>query len=191
MDPPCSTEETFQPLLCNNASCLSSTRSGKKQIVMPDKRLRIYLNDHSAGALTGIELAKRCLKNNEGNELGKYLRTFVAELEEDRSELHQVMDALGLTHDKVKSGMGWAAEKAGRLKLNGQLTGYSPLSRLWEIEGLVLGVTGKRSLWRSLKQVAEKDPRVAVIDLDRLEKRAQAQLEELERHRLEAAKEAF
>ena len=158
---------------------------------MPDKRLRIYLNDHSAGALTGIELAKRCLKNNEGTELGKYLRTFVAELEEDRSELHQVMDALGFTHDKVKSGMGWAAEKAGRLKLNGQLTGYSPLSRLWEIEGLVLGVTGKRSLWRSLKQVAERDPRVAVVDLDRLEKRAQAQLEELERHRLEAARDAF
>lgn len=157
----------------------------------PDKRLRIYLNDHSAGALTGIEVAKRCLKNNEGTELGDYLRTFIAEIEEDRSELHQVMDACGFTHDKVKSGLGWVAEKAGRLKLNGQLTGYSPLSRLWELEGLVLGVTGKRSLWRSLTQLAKTDPRIAVVDLDRLEKRAQAQLEELERHRVEAARLAF
>lgn len=157
----------------------------------PDKRLRIYLNDHSAGALTGFEVAKRCLKNNEGTELGEYLHTFIAELEEDRSELHLVMDALGLTHDRIKSGMGWVAEKAGRLKLNGQFTGYSPLSRLWELEGLLLGVTGKRSLWRSLKQLAETDPRVAVVDFDRLEKRAQAQLEELDRHRLDAARRAF
>lgn len=157
----------------------------------PDKRLRIYLNDHSAGALTGIEVAKRCQKNNEGTELGDYLRTFIADIEEDRNELHQVMDAFGFTHDRIKSGLGWAAEKAGRLKLNGQLTGYSPLSRLWELEGLVLGVTGKRSLWRSLAQLAKTDPRVAVVDLDRLEKRAQAQLEELERHRVEAARLAF
>ena len=101
------------------------------------------------------------------------------------------MDTLGFTHDKVKSGLGWIGEKAGRLKLNGQLTGYSPLSRLWEIEGLVLGVTGKRSLWRSLQRVAERDARLGVVDFDLLEKRAQAQLERLEEHRLEAATQAF
>jgi len=170
---------------------LFSARSGKKQIVTPEKRLRIYLNDHSAGALAGYELAKRCLKNNEGTALGEYLKQFVAELEEDRAEVHRVMDALGFTHDKVKSALGWAGEKAGRLKLNGQLTGYSPLSRLWEVEGLILGVTGKRSLWRSLKQIAERDARIAVVDLDSLERRAQAQIEALEEHRLEAARRAF
>ena len=156
-----------------------------------EKRLRIYLNDHSSGALAGYEVAKRCLSNNEGTRLGEYLEQFVSELEEDRGELLRVMDALGLTRDKLKEGMGWAAEKAGRLKLNGQITGYSPLSRLVELEGLVIGVTGKRSLWRSLKEVAETDPRIAVVDLDLLEKRAQAQLEELEKHRLEAAALAF
>ena len=157
----------------------------------PDKRLRIYLNDHNSGALTGYELAKRCLDNNEGTELGEFLRSFIAELEDDRSELLRVMDAFGFPRDKIKEGLGWMAEKAGRLKLNGQLTGYSPLSRLWELEGLVLGVTGKRSLWRSLKEIAKNDPRIGVIDLDRLEKRAEAQLEQLEYHRLEAAKQAL
>jgi len=159
--------------------------------VTPEKRLRIYLNDHSAGALAGYELAKRCLKNNEGTQLGDYLKDFVAELEDDRSELLRVIDALGFQRGKVKYALAWAGEKAGRLKLNGQLTGYSPLSRLWEVEGLVLGVSGKRNLWRSLKQVADRDPRIAVVDLDRLEKRADAQLEALEQHRLEAARRAF
>ena len=131
------------------------------------------------------------MKNNQGTPLGEFLSSFLAELEEERTDLHRVMESLDLPRDKVKDGMGWVAEKAGRLKLNGQLTGYSPLSRLWELEGLMIGVTGKRSLWRSLKELADTDPRVEVIDLDRLEKQAQAQLEQLEDHRLEAANAAF
>lgn len=35
------------------------------------------------------------------------------------------------------------AEKLGRLKPNGQLHGYSPLSRVIELEGLYLGISGK------------------------------------------------
>ena len=46
-----------------------------------------------------------------------------------------------------KSAGAWTAEKFGRLKPNGQLTGYSPLSRLVELEGLKLGITGKLGLW--------------------------------------------
>ena len=156
-----------------------------------EKRLRIYLNDHAAGSLTGYELAKRCLSNNEGTRLGDYLRTFIAELDEERADLKRLIESLGFPEDKLKEGMGWVAEKAGRLKLNGQIRGYSPLSRVLELEGLVLGVTGKRSLWRSIKEYASSDPRVGVVDLDRLEQQAQNQLEELEKHRLEAAETAF
>lgn len=156
-----------------------------------EKRLRIYLNDHAAGSLTGYELAKRCLSNNEGTQLGDYLRKFVGELEEERADLSRLIESLGYPEDKVKQGMGWVAEKAGRLKLNGQIRGYSPLSRLYELEGLIIGVTGKRSLWRSVKEYAVTDPRVGVIDVDHLEQQAQAQLEELEKHRLEAAEKAF
>ena len=39
--------------------------------------------------------------------------------------------------------MAWSAEKFGRLKLNGQLSGYSPLSRLEELEILALVAEGK------------------------------------------------
>ena len=156
-----------------------------------EKRLRIYLNDHAAGSLTGYELAKRCLSNNEGTRLGDFLRTFIAELEDERADLKRLIESLGFHEDKLKEGAGWVAEKAGRLKLNGQIRGYSPLSRVLELEGLVLGVTGKRSLWRSIREYSATDPRVGVIDLDRLEQQAENQLEELEKHRLEAAEKAF
>lgn len=87
---------------------------------------------------------------------------------------------------RVKHGLALAAERAGRLKLNGRLRGYSPLSRLLELEGLVLGATGKRALWRALREVDDESLRS--IDLVSLERRADAQLAELEQHRLEAAR---
>ena len=49
---------------------------------------------------------------------------------------------------------------SGRLKPNGQLTGYSPLSRLVELEGLSLGITGKLGLWRALLGLVPGEPRL-------------------------------
>lgn len=155
------------------------------------KLLRIYLNDHLAGSLAGLELAKRTLSSNDGSALGDYLRDFIAEVEEEREELKKLIEALDFPQDRLKVSAAWVAEKLGRFKLNGQVTGYSDLSRLLELEGLSLGVEGKISLWRSLQQVAGTDPRLAVADLDRLLKQAERQREELEAHRLAAAKIAL
>src|SRR4051794_23279422 len=113
---------------------------------MNDKLVRIYLNDHLAGAMAGLELAKRCCSNNEGTRLGDSLQRLIGEIHSDRDDLEQLMEALGVPKDPVKRLAGWATEKLGRLKLNGQLTGYSDLSRLIELEGLCLGVEGKLSL---------------------------------------------
>ena len=158
---------------------------------MDDRLLGIYLNDHFAGSTAGLELARRTASNNAGTRYESFLRDLVQAIEEDKNELEGIMDALGIANDKLKVAGAWMAEKAGRLKLNGQLTGYSPLSRLWELEGLKLGVTGKLSLWKSLKQVADHDSRLAVTDFDKLIARAEEQIEGLENHRLEAAAEAL
>jgi hypothetical protein len=151
----------------------------------------IYLNDHLAGATGGLELAKRSRAQNEGNEYGGFLAELVREIEEDRKTLETLMDRLEVGRDRLKGTAAWAAEKLGRLKLNGQLTGYSPLSRLLELELLSLGVEGKLSLWRSLKQAAPSDDRLREFDFEALIRRAQAQRRRLERHRLRAAKEAL
>ena len=151
--------------------------------------LAIYLNDHLAGSTAGLELARRARGSNKGTELGLFLDTLVAEIEEDRRALEQVMDAVGAGQDRIKVKAAWAGEKVGRLKLNGRLLGYSPLSRVVELEGLSLGVEGKACLWKMLGELA--DPRLAGFDFDGLRARAERQHEEIEEHRLAAGREAL
>jgi len=82
-------------------------------------------------------------------------------------------------------------EKLGRAKLNGRLTGYSPLSGVVEFEGLSLGVEGKQALWRTLRSLAGEDSRLSGTDFDALIERAQRQREQLEELRRRAVKDAF
>ena len=51
--------------------------------------------------------------------------------------LQGIMQDLGFGGDRLKNVGAWTLEKAGRLKLNGELTSYSPLSRVVELEGLL------------------------------------------------------
>jgi hypothetical protein len=151
--------------------------------------LAIYLNDHFAGATVGRELSKRAAQSNKGTPLGAFLERLHQEIVEDRDTLEMVMDEVGAGRDRVKNAGAIAGERLGRLKLNGQLRGYSPLSRLIELEGLALGVTGKLALWRSLAVL--EDRRLDEFDFNALAERAERQQEELETHRLRAAEQAF
>ena len=158
---------------------------------MNRKLLGIYLNDHLGGSTVGVELARRAAHQNEGSEFGPFLADLAKEIEADRGALMAIMDDLGLRKDPVRRILGWAGEKAGRLKFNGQLRGYSPLSRLVELEGLALGVTGKLALWKALRLLAEDEPRLAAHPLERLLERAEHQQREIEERRLSAARLSF
>ena len=59
------------------------------------------------------------------------------------------------------------------------------------VESLALGVLGKLSLWRALKQVADQHPAIASVDLDELIDRAEAQYDLLEHERLAAGRRAL
>jgi hypothetical protein len=156
------------------------------------KHLAIYLNDHLGGATGGLELARRAASSNRNNDYGPDLARLATEIEEDRDALTRLMDELDVGRDRIKVTGGWLAEKAGRLKLNGSLLSYSPLSRLIELEGLTIGVTGKRSLWANLAQVGPAlTDRIDSVDLTDLRRRAENQLADLERLRLKAAAEAL
>ena len=61
-------------------------------------------------------------------------------------------------------------------KRNGDRLSYSPLSRLLELEGLILGVRGKLALWLALKEIEDKEPRLAAGNLQELIERAEDQL---------------
>lgn len=150
-------------------------------------QLEIYLNDHLAGASGGVELARRLRASNRDDAVfGETLSRVCAEIEADRTVLEQVIEGLGYSPSKVKPAAAWVAEKLGRLKLNGQLRGYSPLSRLIELEGLLIGITGKIGLWQTLAELgigAELD-----ADLEQLTARAAAQRAAIDDlHRIAAA----
>lgn len=157
----------------------------------PAQRLSIYLSDHRAGSAAGLTLARRAASSNQGNEFGSALSRIAEEIEQDIRSLDDLMDRVGASRDRIKETAGWTAEKVGRLKLNGQLLGYSPLSRLVELEGLALGVTGKLALWRVVRDVMAGDPRLVGFDVQRLIDRAEGQRDTLEDCRLRAAEIAF
>jgi hypothetical protein len=155
------------------------------------KLLRIYLNDHLAGSGGGLRLATRARDSNARTKLGAFLGRLVKEIEEDRAALLSIMERLGVKPDPLKEMVVRLAELAGRAKLNGRLTTYSPLSRLQELELLCLGVEGKASLWRSLREVQPKLAALADTDFDALIARAESQRAELEDFRLRAAARAL
>jgi hypothetical protein len=159
-------------------------------MAMIERRLiGIYLEDHWAGAIGGVEMARRLRGSNRANDWAEDLNLLCAEIEEDRDTLREVMDALDVRRNLPKAYGAWAAEKLGRLKLNGRLFGYSPLSRMVELEVLMIGITGKVGLWDALRRAGR--PELKDFDLAALGKRAEAQRKLVKKLHRAAATEAF
>jgi hypothetical protein len=153
------------------------------------KYLRIYLNDHLAGSSFGLSLARRIADENEGTEIGRVMAGVADEIDADRDMLQDFMKAVGARRKVVRQAIAWVGEKTARLKPNGKLVGYSPLSRYMELEMLSLGVAGKLSLWEGLiKAGGEK---IEGFDIAELAKRARDQRKTIEALRLEASSDAF
>ena len=156
----------------------------------PSKYLATYLNDHLLGATVGTELVRRAARENQGSELGAFLTGLAREIEDDRETLLALMAELGVKPDRLKVAAGWTGEKLGRLKPNAQLRGYSPLSPLVELEGLLIGIQGKLAMWQVLAELAVE----LGIDRARLEEltaRAERQQADVERHRLDVGRRAL
>jgi hypothetical protein len=158
--------------------------------VNDEKLLHIYLADHLTVATGICSLAKRCLSANSGAPLGDWLRnSLIIELEADVAALENVMDTIGAPRARFKQMAARAAVQAGRLKLNGRMTSYSPLSRLEELDALRLGVEAQALLWTTLKSLFSTDvQRLRGVDLDALLDRADRQRADVEQRRVEAAR---
>jgi hypothetical protein len=151
----------------------------------------IYLNDHLAVTTGVVELARRTARSNQGSDIGDVLARLEAEVGEDRTTLLHMMAALEVPLRHYKVYAAWAAEKVGRLKLNGHIRGRSPLSIVVELEALRLGVEAKTAGWRTLREVAEHDGRLDAAHLDGLLARARHQADVLEKLRARKASDVF
>lgn len=115
--------------------------------------LKTYLRDHFAAAVGGVNLAERVESNNADTDFEEPLRRLRIDIERDCDTLSRVMVALDVERGKLKAAATWVGEKVARLKLNNRLVGYSPLSRVEELESLRGAVQMKRALWDTLSQI--------------------------------------
>jgi hypothetical protein len=153
--------------------------------------LGIYLNDQLALGVAGRELARRAAAENDGSDLGAFLERLAREVTEDVDTLERIMRELGIELSRVKRPLALVAERVGRLKPNGSIRGYSPLSRFLELESLALGLDGKGLLWTNLRDLAGVRDRLADVDFDALVERATRQREQLEPFRAAAGGDAL
>jgi hypothetical protein len=156
-----------------------------------DRFLRIYMNDQLALGVAWREVARRAQRSNEGTELGDALARVSEAIAEDVETFEAIMRRLGMRPNRVKTGLAIGAERIGRLKLNGRLREYSPLSRFVELDFLAMGIDGKRLLWSNLRDLAGLAARLPDIDFDGLIERAEWQRAELEPFRSRAGADAL
>ena len=161
---------------------------------MNDKRLRIYLDDHTALMVAEVELIGRCRASNEKTPLGGFLETLEVEVKAQKSVVGDIIHRIGgkeTIESRLKQGAAWFAEKVGRLKLNDSLLTYSDLSRLVELEALSAAAQERIALWDNLASVTADDPRLEGITFSLYRDQSEQHLNQLNIRRRDAAAEAF
>ena len=153
------------------------------------KELESYLNDHLAGSVGALELLEHWARLHDGKPLGTFFSDIGTDIRADQGTLRDLMHRLAIDESNVRKAGAWAAEKAGRVRLT--IAGYEPgsLGLVTTLEGLIMGVTGKKLLWRAL--AARNLPQLSGYDFKELERRAEQQIERIEVERIRAAQQAF
>ena len=158
---------------------------------MADRAMDVYLNDHLAGAMLGSDLAEQIRKRHEDTPLGDLMGSLAPQIEADRQTLVDLMERMDVSKNPLKQASGWVAEKASRVKFSGAVSGEPDHGAFMALETLTLGVEGKASLWKALKEVQGQYPPLGATNLDELIERAGAQHDLLERERLAAGTRAL
>ena len=137
------------------------------------------------------EIARRSRRSNEGTPVGDAVARVADEIAEDVATFEQIMSRLGIPRARIKPALAVAGERLGRLKLNGRLKEYSPLSRFEELDVLRMGIDGKMVLWGNLRDLAGLRERLSDVDFDALIERARGQRDTIEPFRQQAGRDAF
>lgn len=145
----------------------------------PRDLLAIYLADHDAAASGAVALARRAARNVRHPGTAEQLAQIVDDLVHDRSVVRKLMAVIDARPTRWKVVAAGMAERVGRLKLNGRIQGYSPLSQVWELEALLDAVAGKRRLWQMVADVPGLESAAGVDAADMIS-RADDQVDRLE-----------
>ena len=153
------------------------------------KELDSYLNDHLAGSVGALELIHHWSKLSDGKPLAKFLADLRRDIEGDQATLRELMRALGTKESSIRPAGAWAAEKFSRVRFAVAGDEIGGLGLVLALETIVMGITGKKLLWRAL--AASDLPNKSNIDFVEMEQRAEEQIARVELERVRAAREAL
>jgi hypothetical protein len=153
------------------------------------KELDSYLKDHLAGSVSALELIAHWADVHKGEPLGNFFAETEREIKADQDTLRDVMRALDVEESKVRQAGAWAAEKVGRARLIIAGDEADSLGLVLTLEGLIMGVFGKKLMWRAL--AAAKLPELNGYNFDELQRRAEQQIQKIGAERIRAARQAF
>ena len=155
------------------------------------KNLITYLNDHLAGSVAALELLDHLIETYQGKPLERFFKDLRSDIDADQGELQDLIERLGEKESPVRKAGLWVAEKLSRAKIRLSDSEENRMGLFHALEGLVLGITGKRSLWTALAAAADTVPELRELDYVRLEKRAAEQSDRVDAKRLEIARKIF
>jgi hypothetical protein len=148
-----------------------------------------YLNDHLAGPIRALEVIAHWVEVCKGDRLGGFFAEMEEEIKADQDALRDVMRTLGIEESKMRKAGAGAAKKVGRARLI--IAGDEPgsLGLVLTLEGLIMGVTGKKLMWSAL--AAAKLPQLDSYNVEELQRRAEEQVGRIKAERMSAVRQAF
>ena len=152
----------------------------------PDPRaaLTAYLHDHLMGADAAIQVVDRLKRVCAGTPEGRLFASLHQRFIQERRVVEGLLSELGESRGSAKR---VGARVAGHALRTIVSRAHDELSRFHALEGLAVGVQGKRCMWRALQAV---DPPLRA-SLEILEADALKQWEEIEVCRLAIAARVF
>jgi hypothetical protein len=149
------------------------------------KELDSYLNDHLAGSVSALELIEHWAHLHKDKPLGVFFSQIDTEIRADQNVLRNLMHRLGIEESGLRQAGAWAAEKLGRVRLMIAGGQQGSLGLVLTLEGLIMGIVGKKLLWRSL--AAANSAKLNGYDFREMERRAEQQIDRIEAERIRGA----
>jgi len=158
---------------------------------MGNESLATYLNDHLSGSVLALELLEHLQSLPPDGELHGLLGKLENDIKADRVVLETIMKGLKVKPSTPRKMVAWLTEKALQVKLWSDARQDAAIRLLEAMEGITLGIEGKRLLWMALSEVKDVYPVLQSFNFEQLAMRAVTQRQSVEGVRLRAAMKAF
>ena len=150
--------------------------------------LAAYLREHLAGSDAAIQVVDRLRLTHAGSHEGLLFASLFDEFREEREVVRLLLAQIDASPISVKRLAGQASGAVTALAAGGE---RGDLALFRTLEGLSIGVQGKRCLWRALQSLLGDEPIPSARSLGGLEAMAVRQWEAIEERRRALVAETF